>query len=719
MSVPSIRQLFFETGQSLQIQANPLARGGEGTIHSISGSEEYLVKIYSTEPDESRIAKLRAMIATESSALIEASAWPLGLIYSDAQRINPPIGFTMPAVVDHRELHQLFSPVERKSHFPGANWRMLALTASNLARVVHAVHQAGAVIGDLNQNNVLVSSRATVRLIDCDSFQFRRSDGNYWTTDVGKEEYLPPELQSANLRDLVRSPNDDNFALAILIFQLMFMGRHPFSGRHNRATDFPIGNAIIEGAYFYGRSAAQRGFSPPPFVITPAVLPTDISHAFESAFLSPSRPSALEWSNLLLSFANSMATCTESPRHMFYAQAGQCPWCLLKSSIRVDYFPEPIAQNLSQTATLDLLKIEVPLEDLCESITSVAPFQYKYKRPILPKKQFRPVNLPPDGMDRPLPLNLDAEPLEPAGGIDHPMVVLIQAFLVPIVLIAMGSLMFKPVLSVILMSISFGLFALCKGFQAFLLHQSHTSWLVECDQIRSKNHDLQSDWQALNQLWLTEHESRLQLRDNLLARLVDRELQWTNWLDHIRNSDSELRLEAKKLQNLITQKLQSYEKELNDHTRARQIQAVEHWMEGHLIRDANIAQIGRSRVAMLASFGIETAADVVRLFQSQSYAIPGFGQRLMNNLWYWAADIQTQYKPDASVALPMELGLKIKSKYEQEIQTMAHRLQMIGEDLAGFMPLVESKKPKVMGVLTQLTLEYLQAEADVKVMSLD
>jgi hypothetical protein len=50
---------------------------------------------------------------------------------------------------------------------------------------------------------------------------------------------------------------------------------------------------------------------------------------------------------------------------------------------------------------------------------------------------------------------------------------------------------------------------------------------------------------------------------------------------------------------------------------------------------------------------------------------------------------------------------------------MAHRLQLIGEDLAGFMPLVESKKPKVMGVLTQLTLEYLQAEADVKVMSLD
>jgi DNA-binding helix-hairpin-helix protein with protein kinase domain len=719
MSVPSIRQLFYESGQSLQIHANPLARGGEGTVHTISSSDEYLVKIYSTEPDETRVAKLRAMIATESAALIEASAWPLSLIYQDAQRQSVPIGFMMPAVVDHRELHQLFSPVERKSHFPSANWRMLALTASNLARVVHAVHQAGAVIGDLNQNNVLVSSRATVRLIDCDSFQFRRSDGNYWTSDVGKEEYLPPELQSASLRDLVRSPNDDNFALAILIFQLLFMGRHPFSGRHTRATDFPIGMAITEGAYFYGRLAAQRGFSPPPFVITPAVLPIDISNAFESAFLSPSRPSALEWSELLLSFANSMATCTESARHMFYAQAGQCPWCLLKSSIRVDYFPEPIAQNMSQTATLNLLKIEVPLEDLCESISSVAPFQFKYKRPTVLKQQLRPVNPPPEGVERPFSLNLEREPLEPAGGMDHPLVVLIQAFLIPIVMMALGSLFFKPVLGFILISVSFGLFALCKAFQALLLHHSHKSWLLECDKIRSANHELQSDWQNLNQQWLTELQSRMQLRDIVLAKLVDRELQWTNWLDHIRNSDSELRQEARNLQNSITRKLQAYEKDLNDHTRARQIHAVEQWMEGHLIRDANIAQIGRSRVAMLASFGIETAADVIRLFQSQSFAIPGFGQRLMNNLWYWAADIQTKYKPDATVALPLELGLKIKSKYEQEIQTMAHRLYLIGEDLAGFMPLVESKQPKVMGVLTQLALEYLQAEADVKVMSVD
>ncbi|RLT15330.1 MAG: hypothetical protein DWI24_01575 [Planctomycetota bacterium] len=719
MSLPARLELFHETGQSLEIESKPIAQGGEGAIHAISGTDDYLVKIYSKPPDESRIRKLRAMIGTHSPALTEAAAWPLGLIFQESGRNRVPIGFMMPAVVDHRELHQLFSPVERKSHFPGANWKMLALTGSNLARVVHAVHQAGAVIGDLNQNNVLVSFRATVRLIDCDSFQFRRSGGEFWTSDVGKEEYLPPELQLANLRGLTRSVNEDNFALAILIFQLLFMGRHPFSGRHNRSTDFPIGAAIAEGAYFYGRSALQRGFSPPPFVITPAVIPLDIANAFESAFLSQSRPTASEWSRLLLEFANGMKICSESPRHMFFEPSGGCPWCLLKRSIRVDYFPEQVNRNPSELASRDLLRIQVDLDDLTQSILTIGIFSIKYSRPPFPKNQLRPPHPPPLQYQRPEPLEIEPEPLEPSILVDHPLLILILAFSIPCGLMAAGSLFFKPVLGVIFLSIGFGLFALRKGLQAFLLHRAHQDWIVECEEVRLSNHELQTRWQKVHAIWIAELERRMKLRDDLLAKLVDLETQWKNWLEHVRTSDSEMRIEARNIQDSITERLKNYDKELNDHTRHRQMDAVERWMEGHLIRDSNIPQIGTSRITMLASFGIETAADVVRLFQSQSYAIPGFGQRLMNNLWYWAADIQSQYKPDAASVLPLDLGLKIKSKYEAEIQTMAHRLKQIAEDLAGFEPLVKSKMPKVMLVLNQAIKEYLEAESDVKMMSIE
>ena len=78
--------------------------------------------------------------------------------------------------------------------------------------------------------------------------------------------------------------------------------------------------------------------------------------------------------------------------------------------------------------------------------------------------------------------------------------------------------------------------------------------------------------------------------------------------------------------------------------------------------------------------------------------------------------MQSRYKPDASATLPLELALKIKSRYEPEIQTHTHRLQLISDDLAGYGPLVESKKPKVTAFLQQATKDYLEAEADVLVM---
>ena len=40
--------------------------------------------------------------------------------------------------------------------------------------------------------------------------------------------------------------NHDNFGLAVLIFQLLFMGRHPFSGRYQRPGRHALSNARLE-----------------------------------------------------------------------------------------------------------------------------------------------------------------------------------------------------------------------------------------------------------------------------------------------------------------------------------------------------------------------------------------------------------------------------------------------------------------------------------------
>jgi DNA-binding helix-hairpin-helix protein with protein kinase domain len=703
--------LFTDNGVRLHIQASPLARGGEGAVHRISQAEGYLAKLYTQPPDDARVAKLRAMIAADSPALLEVAAWPVGLVFDAAADSARVLGFVMPEVVDHRELHQLFSPAERKLHFPAANWKMLALAASNLARVVSAIHQSGGVIGDLNQNNVLVSARATVMLIDCDSFQFRRSDGQYWTSDVGKEEYLPPELQSANLRGLVRSPDHDNFALAALVFQLLFMGRHPFSGRHQRTSDFPIGAAIAEGAYFYGRNASQKGLAPPPGVITPAVLPADIASSFELAFLSTSRPTARQWADRLLKFAADMIVCPQSSRHLFHEAAGACPWCALKKAIRLDYFPEP-APSASVKAGADLLLIQTAYETIYASIQSTPEFNITYSRASIAKTKLRAPTAPPAHLARPEPLALETEPTDLSRTIDpfFTYIGFLLLFLSVVVLFVI------PKFGVALTFIALANLAIIFSLEYFGLKRRHARWLETCEDIRIQNQQASQQWYEAHADWLTELDSRKKRRDDCLTLLTERENQWLQWLEKIRSDDTQLRHEAAGLQQTIADRLKSYQQELDDQTRARQTQAVEQWLESHLVRDADIPQIGCTRVAMLASFGIETAADVVRMFQNQSYAIPGFSQRLINNLWYWAADVQSRYKPDASSTLPLDLALKIKSRYEPEIATHTHRLQLISQDLAGYAPLVESKKPKVMAFLQQATKDYLEAETDVQTM---
>lgn len=76
----------------------------------------------------------------------------------------------------------------------------------------------------MNERNLLVSTHdATVRIIDCDSFQVR-AGSQLFVCEVGVPLYTPPELQGAALGE--RTVVHDLFGLAVVIFQLLFVGGH-------------------------------------------------------------------------------------------------------------------------------------------------------------------------------------------------------------------------------------------------------------------------------------------------------------------------------------------------------------------------------------------------------------------------------------------------------------------------------------------------------------
>jgi DNA-binding helix-hairpin-helix protein with protein kinase domain len=230
------------SGDTLEI-GRQIGRGGEGAVYEVVGRPNEVAKIYHEVMSSEKAAKLKAMIRLAVPQLLESAAWPTETLHR--ARGGAPVGFVMAKVTRFREIHALYSPAHRKQEFPNANWKFLVVSARNVANVFASLHAAGHVISDVNQGNVVVSSRATVKLIDCDSFQIV-SEGRQFLCEVGVGHFTPPELQGRRFSGLVRTPNHDRFGLAVLCFHLLFAGRHPHAGRFLGTGDMPIEKAIRE-----------------------------------------------------------------------------------------------------------------------------------------------------------------------------------------------------------------------------------------------------------------------------------------------------------------------------------------------------------------------------------------------------------------------------------------------------------------------------------------
>jgi len=199
-------------------------------------------------------------------------------------RNGPVRGFLMPRVIGYEPIHKLYSPAHRKQLFPKADWAFLVNAARNVAAAFDAVHAQRHVIGDVNQGNTVVAGNSVVKLIDCDSFQVA-ANGKLYLCEVGVQHFTPPELQSLkSFHGTHRTVNHDNFGLAVLCFHLLFMGRHPFSGVYSGKEDMPIEKAIGSFRFAFGKNASSKGMSPPPNSVRMTIVPPQIVSLFERAF---------------------------------------------------------------------------------------------------------------------------------------------------------------------------------------------------------------------------------------------------------------------------------------------------------------------------------------------------------------------------------------------------------------------------------------------------
>jgi DNA-binding helix-hairpin-helix protein with protein kinase domain len=220
----------------------------------------------------------------------------------------------MRKVVGAKPMHQLCTPGDRKTEFPEAHFRFLVRVALNFTRAVASIHTLGAVIGDINESGALVDQKGLVTVIDSDSFQYR-SGGQLYRCRVGKAEYTPTELQGQSLEKVDRTVDHDGFGLAVIIFEILFMGRHPFSGIYTgTGNQRTISEAIQEGRFAYSQRKSLTQMEPPPHVPVLTDIPIDMATAFQRAFglralKVEARPTAAEWVPLLEKMERSIIEC--------------------------------------------------------------------------------------------------------------------------------------------------------------------------------------------------------------------------------------------------------------------------------------------------------------------------------------------------------------------------------------------------------------------------
>jgi DNA-binding helix-hairpin-helix protein with protein kinase domain len=214
------------TGKTIAI-GQELGRGGEGTVYEVSSNHHLVAKLYNADhqPDDAKQAKLRYMATTADKHLLSYAAWPQETLHHTTN--GPVVGFLMPKISGWAPIHMLYGPAHRRQKFSRAAWDFLLFAARNTAAAIAAIHQHGHVVGDVNQGNILVGADSRVVLIDTDSFQVV-AHGTTHLCKVGVAHFTPPELQETTVFERTpRTSNHDNFGLALLVFHLLFGGRHP------------------------------------------------------------------------------------------------------------------------------------------------------------------------------------------------------------------------------------------------------------------------------------------------------------------------------------------------------------------------------------------------------------------------------------------------------------------------------------------------------------
>lgn len=651
--------LFDHRGQAVTLGPS-VGRGGEAEVFELPNSR--LAKVYHQPPAPSKAIKLGYMVGAGTPDLLKVAAWPVATLHERPQ--GPILGFVMPRMVGCKPLHQLYAPVSRRREFPDRNWDFLIQVAMNCAAAFDSVHGSGTVIGDVNANNLMTSQDATVRVIDCDSFQFQ-ANGQRFLCEVGVPEYTPPELQEKPFAGVVRTPNHDCFGLAVLTFQLLFMGRHPFAGRYLGKGEMPQERSIKELRFAFGQGAASKLMAAPPHSFPFKALPHALADLFERAFadgaIRGGRPTPLDWMKGLGALKAQLSTCTVDPVHKFPSQVTACPWCTIASNGGPLFF-------ISAHLALDFTCAPGDLDRLLSELQKL--FSARSKPQVLTAASApTPTPLPPDAQAarRRAPIAYAALGGSLAAVAGSASWAIYGATVVPLV---------TTIITASMACISLLWLTWLQNWSAYgVERRARVAALAEAE---------------------NDYASIVIARDDQAKRFEQGVVRCQQQADQLRRSYGAL--------------LGEYNTELAHVTRNSEVANRRAFLESHEIAHAKIEKVGPAKTKALIGCGIETAYDVLH---GHVDGVPGIGPTLQARLVAWARTVESRFRFDPSKGLPEGDRRALVARYRHRQTSIRGDLETLVSQCRSAVAQYESAQQQTVNAEIAADVRLKSAQANI------
>ena len=279
-----------------------IGRGGEGIIYTIKGYPNAVAKIYYEDKrDTDREEKLKLLIKKFSTANIPQSfireiAVPITRLY-DKDKF---VGYVM-RKVNGKPLKIVMAGDKRlKVYFPNATRLDLVLLCIDFLKKIDFLHSLNILIGDINLNNVLVDSKDLTKcyLVDMDTVQV-----DNLPCPVGTDEFTPPNLQGKNFKDILRTKEDEYFSIAIMLFMILMIGKHPYSRQDGSSPTENIKNhkfPYLVNGFKKLHENAPKGY----YKNVWTHFPKKLREYFYDTFANDKRFSPKEWIKVLHEYAD-------------------------------------------------------------------------------------------------------------------------------------------------------------------------------------------------------------------------------------------------------------------------------------------------------------------------------------------------------------------------------------------------------------------------------